>query len=85
MSLDNNPVNLRNGEFDIVILLTDTLDPGVIAKKITQTEICTYASLHYLKTNGYPNTIKDLSLHRCLLYTNTPHGHHWIFNVNGNI
>ncbi len=44
MTLDNKPVNLRHGSYDIAILVTDTLDPGVVAKKITKTELCTYAS-----------------------------------------
>ncbi len=83
MSLDNNPVNLREGVFDISILVTDTLDQGIVAKKITQTELCAYASPDYTKTNGYPQTIDDLSTHRCLHYMNTPHGDHWIFNVEG--
>lgn len=85
MSLDNKPVNLREGFFDISILVTDTLDPGVVARKITQTELCTYASPEYLSNNGSPQFITDLHDHKCLHYTNTPHGDHWIFNINGEI
>ncbi len=84
MSLDNKPINLRKGLFDISILVTDTLDQGVVAKKITQTELCTYASPDYLKTHGFPKTIEDLSNHNCLHYTNTPHGEHWIFSETKN-
>jgi len=84
MSLDNNPVNLRKDSFDVSILVTDTLDPGVVARKISQTELCTYASPAYLEKNGYPETIADLSTHRCLHNTNTPHGNNWIFNDQGN-
>ncbi len=83
MSLDNKPVNLRKGLFDIVILVTDTLDPGVVARKITQTELCTYASPDYIVKNGSPDTLNELSNHRCLQYTDTPHGEHWIFNNSG--
>jgi DNA-binding transcriptional LysR family regulator len=82
MSLDNKPVNLRKGWFDISILVTDTLDPGVVARKIAETELCTYASPEYLQTNGCPDTIDDLSSHRCLHYTDTPHGENWIFIDN---
>lgn len=85
LSLDNKPVNLRKGEFDISILVTDTLDLGVVAKKITQTELCTYASPAYLAKNGTPNTIDEISTHRCLHYTNSPHGNNWIFNNKGTI
>jgi len=85
MSLDNKPVNLREGGFDISILVTDTLDLGVVARKITQTELSTYASPEYIKENGCPQTIEELSHFRCLHYMNTPHGEHWIFNDGGNI
>jgi len=85
MSLDNKPVNLREGIFDISILVTDTLDLGVVARKITQTELSTYASPEYIKANGCPQTIEELSHFRCLHYMNTPHGEHWIFNDRGNI
>lgn len=83
MSLDNKPVNLRKGIFDISILVTDTLDQGVVARKITQTELCTYASPEYLQANGCPKAIDELSAHRCLHYMNTPHGDQWIFNDKG--
>lgn len=83
MSLDNKVVNLRKSEFDISILVTDTLDLGVVAKKITKTELCTYASPKYLEKKGEPKKVEDLSVHQCLHYTNTPHGDSWIFNVKG--
>lgn len=84
MTLDNQPANLRKGRFDISILVTDTLDLGVVARKIAKTELCTYASPDYIRQNGKPIDIKDLSSHDCLHYTNTPHGDHWIFNEQGN-
>lgn len=83
MSLDNKAVNLRKSEFDISILVTDTLDLGVVAKKLTQTELCTYASPQYIEKNGLPKKIEDLASHQCLYYTNTPHGDSWIFDVAG--
>jgi len=86
MSLDNKPVNLRKGIVDISIVVTDTLDLGVVARKITKTELCTYASPEYIKSNGCPQTLDDLPSHRCLHYMNTPHGDHWIFSKdNGSV
>ncbi len=81
MTLDNKPVNLRHGSYDIAILVTDTLDPGVVAKKITKTELCTYASPEYLAKNGTPKNLTELTRHRCLHNTNTPHGENWIFST----
>ncbi|MGZ4957921.1 MAG: LysR family transcriptional regulator [Methylomonas sp.] len=85
MTLDNKPPNLRIGSFDISLLVTDTLDPGVVARKIAETELCTYASPAYLAENGCPARIEDLAAHRCLHYVDTPHGDYWMFNVDGEL
>ncbi|AMK78947.1 MULTISPECIES: LysR family transcriptional regulator [Methylomonas] len=85
MSLDNKPPNLRVGSFDISLLVTDTLDPGVVARKIAETELCTYASPDYLTEKGCPQTIDELSNHQCLHYVDTPHGEFWLFNVDGEL
>lgn len=85
MTLDNRPPNLRTGDFDISLLVTDTLDPGVVARKLAETELCTYAAPNYLTENGYPQTIDDLESHRCLHYVDTPHGDYWLFNVAGEL
>lgn len=83
MTLDNKPPNLRDGSFDLSLLVTDKLDPGVVARKIAETELCTYASPAYLAENGCPTTIDALTQHRCLHYVDTPHGEYWQFEVNG--
>jgi len=85
MSLDNKPPNLRVGSFDISLLVTDTLDPGVVARKIAETELCTYASPAYLAEKSCPQTIDELSNHQCLHYVDTPHGEFWLFNVDGEL
>ncbi len=85
MTLDNKPPNLRDGSVDISLLVTDKLDPGVVARKIAETELCTYASPRYLAEKGCPLNIDDLSLHQCLHYVDTPHGEFWLFNVDGEL
>lgn len=85
MSLDNKPPNLRIGSFDVSLLVTDTPDPGVVARKIAETELCTYASPAYLAENGCPQRIEELASHRCLHYVDTPHGDYWLFNVEGEV
>lgn len=85
MSLDNKPPNLRDGSFDISLLVTDKLDPGVVARKIAETELCTYASPRYLAEKGWPISIDDLANHQCLHYVDTPHGEYWLFNVAGEL
>lgn len=83
MTLDNKPPNLRSGNFDISLLVTDTLDPGVVARKIAQTRLCTYASPAYLTEKGCPQALEDLTAHACLHYLDTPHGEYWLYNVGG--
>jgi len=79
MTLDNTFVNLRSGKFDIAIVVTDKLDQGVVARKIAQTSLCTYASPGYLQQYGTPMRIEDLKAHKCLHYLDTPHADVWIF------
>jgi len=82
MTLHNSHVNLSEGGFDLSILVTNTLELGIVAKKIAETRLCTYASPDYLAQFGTPKSIDELSSHRCLHYIDTPHKDSWIFNVD---
>lgn len=81
MSLLNSHINLSEGNFDMSILVTDTLDLGVVARKIAETRLCTYASPNYLAQYGQPRRVEELSAHRCLHYMETPHRDYWIFRI----
>lgn len=82
MTLHNSHVNLSEGSLDLAILVTDTLDLGVVARKVAETRLCAYASPAYIKQYGEPHTIEDLKHHHCLYNTDTPHKDYWIFKVN---
>lgn len=79
MTLHNSLVNLSEGSIDLAILITDTLDLGVVARKIAETRLCTYASPAYIVQYGEPKTIEELKFHHCLYNTDTPHKDFWIF------
>lgn len=81
MTLHNSHVNLSKGSFDLSVLVTDSLDLGVVARKIAETRLCAYASPDYLAEYGKPEHIDQLSSHRCLHYIDTPHKDYWLFNV----
>ncbi|HEY5141505.1 MAG TPA: LysR family transcriptional regulator [Methylococcales bacterium] len=81
MSLHNSRVDLSKGSFDLSILVTDSLDLGVVARKIAKTRLCTYASPVYLADYGKPEHIDQLSSHRCLHYIDTPHKDYWLFKA----
>lgn len=83
MSLENSFINLSEGNFDLNIRVTDCPNPGVIAKKIANTYLGTYASPTYIAQMGCPQQINDLYAHRCLHYVDTPHREYWIFNQAG--
>lgn len=82
MTLHNSHVNLSEGSLDLAILVTDTLDLGVVARKIAETRLCTYASPAYIEQYGEPLTIEDLKHHHCLYNTDTPHKDYWIFKAD---
>jgi DNA-binding transcriptional LysR family regulator len=85
MRLNNKYINLREGRFDIAILVTDCLDQGIVARKIATTRLCTYAAPSYLTQYGCPQQIEELPAHHCLHYVDTPHGDYWMFNVDGKL
>jgi DNA-binding transcriptional LysR family regulator len=79
MTLHNSQVNLSEGSIDLAILITDTLDLGVVARKIAETRLCAYASPAYIQQYGEPKSLEDLKNHHCLYNTDTPHKDYWIF------
>lgn len=85
MALDNGRVNLSGGKFDVAIRVTDCVEPGIVARRITETTLCNYASPAYLQQYGKPSSIDDLFMHRCLHYIDTPHKDNWIFLVDGEL
>ncbi len=83
LGLENRFIDLSSGDYDLSIRITDTPHHGMIAKRITTTELCTFASPGYLAAQGEPQIIADLHRHRCLGYINTPHSNHWLFHDQG--
>lgn len=83
MSLQNAHINLSEGIYDLSILVSNSLDLGVVARKIAETKLCTYASPDYIAKYGEPRGIQELNRHLCLHYIDTPHEDYWVFNVDG--
>jgi DNA-binding transcriptional LysR family regulator len=85
MALDNGSINLSSGRFDVALRVTDCVEPGIVARRITETTLCNYASPAYLQQYGTPQSVEDLIAHRCLHYIDTPHKDNWIFHVDGEL
>lgn len=71
MDLSGRIVNLVDEGFDIALraIAPDRLDPGIIARPLTQVEFCLMGSPAYLARAGRPAKPADLNGHPLLLYS----------------
>lgn len=60
--------NLAEDGIDLAIRVTNNLDPGVIARKLSSVQSIVCASPAYLQQHGTPQDVKQLSAHNCLTY-----------------
>ena len=83
ITLENRPINLSNEQIDLTIRVTDFLKPGLVARKICKTHLGLYAATSYLEEKGQPQSIEELTQHRCLHYKDTPHRENWLLHREG--
>jgi len=76
-------VNVIEGEFDLVLRLTNKLeDSSLLCKKLKTYQFTTCASPSYLENFAVPMTPKDLKNHRCLVYSQQGDRRKWQFIKN---
>ena len=75
LDFSSRRVDLVSGEFDFVFRMGELEDSALIARKLFDIDIDTFASPAYLKTHGQPIDPKDLKQHRCITGSMT----HWVF------
>lgn len=82
MALDLNDrlVDVVAEGYDVVIRIAQLRDSSLIAREIAPCRRVLCASPDYLKTHGVPKVPQDLTLHRCLCYTNDPNENVWTLN-----
>ncbi len=92
LDFSSRRVDLISGEFDFVFRMGELADSSLIARKLTDIEVGTFASPGYLLKYGKPDTPKKLTDHKCI--TGTVKNWHFINNetnekydvvVNGNL
>jgi DNA-binding transcriptional LysR family regulator len=66
LDFSSRRVDLISGEFDFVFRMGELADSSLIARKLTNIKIDTYASPKYLSNYGKPDGPKGLSNHRCI-------------------
>lgn len=65
--------------FDLAIRIAELKDSGLVARKLGEIEHITVASGTYLKHHEVPKHPKDLSDHKCLIYTYRSTPRQWIY------
>jgi DNA-binding transcriptional LysR family regulator len=69
ISVDDALANVVEGGFDAGIRLNETLDPGMVAVRITHDlRMAVVASPSYLAARGTPEHPRDLARHDCIRY-----------------
>ena len=66
LDFSSRRVDLVSGEFDFVFRMGELTDSALIARKLADIKVGTFASPEYIDTYGSPNEPKDLSLHKCI-------------------
>lgn len=75
VELSGRVANLVDEGFDLALRVSqpDRLDPGLIARPLSDVEFLMVASPSYLQRTGRPLTLSDLNGHALLLYTYVPY------------
>ncbi len=69
LDVNNHPVSLVGERIDVAIRITDTPEPGMIARRIGECRSVLCASPQYLAARGTPKRLEDLAEHNCLHYS----------------
>ncbi|ALU45228.1 LysR family transcriptional regulator [Pseudoalteromonas rubra] len=66
LDFSSKRVDLVSGEFDFVFRMGELVDSALIARRLTELTMGTYASPDYICKYGKPDTPKDLDNHKCI-------------------
>jgi DNA-binding transcriptional LysR family regulator len=81
--LNDRVVDLVEEGFDVAIRMGPRVDPGLVARRITNTPIVLCASAGYLEKRGAPKLPQDLADHNCLTYSYSSQETEWPFTRDG--
>ena len=72
IELSDREVPLIKEGFDLALRVTEQLDEGLIARKLTDITLCLVAAPSYLERKGRPASVADLRGHSLLVYSRLP-------------
>lgn len=82
LQLSEDVVDIVGRGIDVAIRVAPLKDSSLIARKITDNPRIVCASPDWLRHYGIPETLNDLSRHRCLRLTSVPQ---WVFVRDGQV
>jgi DNA-binding transcriptional LysR family regulator len=83
LTLNDRMVDLVDEGFDVAVRIARKIEPGLVARPITQARVVVCASPEYLMKHGTPRTPADLATRNCLSYAYTGQQHLWRFTRRG--
>lgn len=79
LELDDRLHNIESERFDVALRVARLPDSSLIARRIGVSERIIVASPDYVEKHGAPDSLEDVSAHRCLCYSNVPASQTWSF------
>jgi len=79
LGLNDRFVDLAEEGFDLVLRLTSSPSPGLVARRLASIHYVLCASPAYLEAHGRPRKVADLEKHRCLRFGHWHSSEPWRF------
>jgi DNA-binding transcriptional LysR family regulator len=83
MVMSDEVIDLVASGFDVAIRSGKLAESSLIARKLAPLRSVLCASPEYLKLHGHPQTLQDLKLHNCILFSYSRHLKEWSFIKEG--
>lgn len=82
MEFSDRRVNLIEGGMDFAVRISQQIDPNLVIRRLSASELSVVAAPSYLERHGRPQHPDELLQHECLSYTLAP-ASGWRFRVDG--
>jgi DNA-binding transcriptional LysR family regulator len=77
LDFNDREVDLMQEGFDLAIRIANLPDSSLVARRLAPIQAVICASPAYLENMGTPQSLEELSSHRCLVYTLSPDFENW--------
>ena len=81
IDLDDRFTDLVKDRFDVAVRISNSVDPGLVARKLASSSLVAVAAPAYFKRRGMPHAPADLRDHVCLGYSLAKMPNEWRFRA----